>query len=968
MKKEHPLFVSSLGDPQGAGQPSILRRPATSAANRSGAGVAACSGLLAIALYAVTPAHALAGVSAQGDVSPYQGPAPVWDLGSTDLIIGNTVSGSLSITNGGVVKNGMAAIGKNPGGGGSVVVMGAGSQWLNSNGLYVGGVGFDSAVAGGNGSLIIADGGLVSSSVAYIGYRGTGTVSVRGTGSQLRTDNLHISVNEGSGRLDIVDGGVVKNLFAYVGTLTGAVGRVKVEGTGSLWEPGHLLMGDNYSTGVLTISNGGLVANWRSDIGTYGTGTVLLTGRDSQWVAGALTAGLDVGKGVVTIADGAQLSAISFRIADAPASTGTLNIGAPDSEAAAAPGILRSASATFGLGDGRVVFNHTDNDYKFQPAIHGVGTIDHVAGVTTLAGGGNFKGSVNVAGGVLLIDAVEFGQQDRSLPLVAHLNIRAGGVTGMSANTATVLTHVNNEGKFYAGNPQAGGAFAPGSFYAAGDFSNSGTVYLNDGGQVAGNVLRIVGNYTGHDGFMHFNTVLGDDNAVTDKLNIEGDTSGRTYVVVNNAGGSGAPTLTGLELIRVGGVSDGEFIQDGRIVAGAYDYRLTRGQGNNAGNWYLDNSLALVQPPPDPESPPEPGTSPELDPEPFPAPAPDGEQALLPAPGPTADASLNGNPERPRVAVERPESGSYTANFVAANTLFITSLHERPQETRYIDALTGEQKVSNIWLRHAVNRHRFNDSAGQLRTRDDRTLVQLGGNVAQGSSNGRDGWMMGAMAGYGTSHNQTTSQVTGYQSTGKVTGYGLGIYGTWLANASERTGAYVDAWAHYGWFENTVAGQSLAAEKYCSRGSTFSVETGYTLPLSERIFIQPKTQLIRMGVRPDTHREVNGTRVSGSGNGNLQARIGVQVFMHLHDDQHNSGDRTIRPFVETSWIRNTRTHGTTMNGVTLHQAGATNIAELRLGAGLHLRRDLHVWGRVGLQKGKSDYSDTSVTGGVRYTF
>ncbi|HAX9872689.1 TPA: autotransporter outer membrane beta-barrel domain-containing protein, partial [Escherichia coli] len=102
-----------------------------------------------------------------------------------------------------------------------------------------------------------------------------------------------------------------------------------------------------------------------------------------------------------------------------------------------------------------------------------------------------------------------------------------------------------------------------------------------------GNVITVTGDYQGNNGNIVFNTVLAGDDSATDKLVVRGNTSGKTRVTVNQAGGTGAQTLNGIELIHVDGLSDGEFIQTGRIAAGAYDYMLGRGQGNNSGNWYL---------------------------------------------------------------------------------------------------------------------------------------------------------------------------------------------------------------------------------------------------------------------------------------------------------------------------------------------------------------------------------------------
>ncbi|WP_213994218.1 autotransporter outer membrane beta-barrel domain-containing protein, partial [Sodalis sp. dw_96] len=90
----------------------------------------------------------------------------------------------------------------------------------------------------------------------------------------------------------------------------------------------------------------------------------------------------------------------------------------------------------------------------------------------------------------------------------------------------------------------------------------------------------------------------------SERLVVGGDTSGDTLVSVNNAGGSGAQTVDGIELISVGGASNGEFIQSGRIVAGAYDYTLERGTDVNAANWYLNSSTAAPAPGPSPEPEP----------------------------------------------------------------------------------------------------------------------------------------------------------------------------------------------------------------------------------------------------------------------------------------------------------------------------------------------------------------------------
>ena len=52
--------------------------------------------------------------------------------------------------------------------------------------------------------------------------------------------------------------------------------------------------------------------------------------------------------------------------------------------------------------------------------------------------------------------------------------------------------------------------------------------------------LYVAGNYSGDNGQLHMNVVLGKDDSATDKMIVGGDTSGTTYINFKNIGGSGA--------------------------------------------------------------------------------------------------------------------------------------------------------------------------------------------------------------------------------------------------------------------------------------------------------------------------------------------------------------------------------------------------------------------------------------------
>ncbi|MBS6486774.1 MAG: intestinal colonization autotransporter adhesin MisL [Citrobacter freundii] len=475
--------------------------------------------------------------------------------------------------------------------------------------------------------------------------------------------------------------------------------------------------------------------------------------------------------------------------------------------------------------------------------------------------------------------------------------------------------------------------------------------------------LTINEDFTGNGGKLVFNTVLNDDTSETDKLKVLGNTAGNAFVAVNNIGGTGAQTVEGIEIIEVAGNSDGTFEKAGRIVAGAYDYNVVQ----KGSNWYL---TSFIPAPPDPE---EPDPVDPHDPDPV---DPDPVDPIDPDPVDPVDPIIPEpeEPVAPPVTEQqyRPEAGSYLANNYAANTLFMTRLHDRLGETQYIDMLTGEKKVTSMWMRNVGAHTRFKDGSGQLKTKSNSYVLQLGGDLAQWSSDGLDRWHIGAMVGYANSQNRTQSSLTGYHSRGQVTGYSVGLYGTWYANDADKTGTYVDTWMLYNWFDNKVMGQEQATEKYKSNGVTASVEAGYSFKLGENernsYWLQPKAQVVWMDVQADSHREVNGTRVKDNTDGNLMTRLGVKAFINGHNAIDDGKSREFQPFVEANWIHNTQTTSVKMDDVSNDMRGTKNIGELKVGVEGQITPRLNVWSNVAQQVGDKGYSDTRGMLGVKYNF
>ena len=108
-------------------------------------------------------------------------------------------------------------------------------------------------------------------------------------------------------------------------------------------------------------------------------------------------------------------------------------------------------------------------------------------------------------------------------------------------------------------------------------------------------------------------------------------------------------------------------------------------------------------------------------------------------------------------------------------------------------------------------------------------MARLGGDLAQWSSNAQDRWHLGVMAGYANQHSNTQSNHVGYKSDGRISGYSAGLYATWYQNDANKTGAYVDSWALYNWFDNSVSSDNRSADDYTSVTMVNSVSSSLTL-------------------------------------------------------------------------------------------------------------------------------------------
>lgn len=509
-------------------------------------------------------------------------------------------------------------------------------------------------------------------------------------------------------------------------------------------------------------------------------------------------------------------------------------------------------------------------------------------------------------------------------------------------------------------------AMTEGSFGLKGNLANAGLITLANGH--AGDTLSVDGKYVGNGGTLELDTELGDDDSATDKLVVKGDTSGASLVRINATADKGAYTQQdGIEVVQVGGKSAGDFALSGRVVAGAREYLLVKGGKIDPadGNWYL-RSEAPVQPQPTPEPSPQPEPVPTpdpvqtLDPETEPQPEPQSVPAPQPAAKPVVDAT----------PVYRPEVGAYLGNELAALGMFQHTLHDRLGEVDFTERQRTDGNGKDhqaVWTRVVGRGFDSSTGADQVHSSTRTQLMQIGAELGQWTD-GDSRTHFGVMAGAGQADTNVSSRLINAKSKGKVYGYSVGAYGTWFADASKPTGLYVDSWMQFGWFDNTVRGDSLSDEHYKSRSLTGSVEAGYALELGQSgqnaWYVEPEAQVIVSRYMADKHVEGNGTEVKVENGSIVTTRVGARAFARPLD----AGQKRLQPFVEANWWHNGKTQAMSFNGESQSANLAADVYELKVGAQAELAKGWTTWGHLGAQQARGDQRQGEAQLGVKYSW
>ncbi|EGD2937211.1 fibronectin-binding autotransporter adhesin ShdA [Salmonella enterica] len=560
------------------------------------------------------------------------------------------------------------------------------------------------------------------------------------------------------------------------------------------------------------------------------------------------------------------------------------------------------------------------------------------AGKLTLSGANTYSGDTNVQEGTLWLSGDgtigEMGSQQA-------VNVASDATFGGS-NGTTVNGKVTNEGTLVFGDSEETGAILT----LNGDLINMGTLASGSSSSTPGNTLYVDGDYTGNGGSLYLNTVLGDDDSATDKLVITGDASGTTDLYINGIG-NGAQTTNGIEVVDVGGTSTSDaFVLKNEVNASLYTYRLYWNESDN--DWYLaskaqsddDDSSGDVTPPDDDSDV---------------TPSDDGDD------GGNVTPPDDGGDVAPQY---RADIGAYMGNQWMARNLQMQTLYDR-EGSQYRNA------DGSVWARFKAGKAESEAVSGNIDMDSNYSQFQLGGDILAWG-NGQQSVTVGVMASYINADTDSTgnrgADGSQFTSSGNVDGYNLGVYATWFADAQTHSGAYVDSWYQYGFYNNSVESGDAGSESYDSTANAVSLETGYRYDIAlsngNTVSLTPQAQVVWQNYSADSVKDNYGTRIDGQDSDSWTTRLGLRVDGKLY-----KGSRTvIQPFAEANWLHTSDDVSVSFDDATVKQDLPANRAELKVGLQADIDKQWSVRAQVAGQTGSNDFGDLNGSLNLRYNW
>ncbi len=587
--------------------------------------------------------------------------------------------------------------------------------------------------------------------------------------------------------------------------------------------------------------------------------------------------------------------------------------------------------------NGTLIFNQ-GSDTTFATNISGSGNVEKTdAHTLTLTGNNSYTGDTQLNSGTMLVaEGATLGSAGNSATVTIQ-----DGATFASAGTVNNNVNILSGGVLASWNAVQGNTLSSASTADTinGNVTNSGTLQISGLNDSVGNDFTINGDYTGMSGsLIAMNSVLGDDNALTDHLTITGSSAGVSDIRISNIGGAGAKTVNGMQIVSVGGDSGAAFSLSRPVVVGAWEYSLNQ---HSDGNWYLESADTTPVPDKDDNTDDntDGGNGGNND---------DGNGGNTDGgSGGNTDGGNGGNTDGgnggntdggnsgnndggnsggytpPEMSNLAPEVGAYLGNYLAAQDMFLHKRDDRDQLT-----LRNEEDL-NTWM-YVKGRYHENDVAGGKVNYDTTQYVMQVGSDFISKKMDTGVLHSGVMFGAGQAKTDSTSTGSKRSAQGKVDGVNVGVYATWQEDQQLRKGSYIDSWASFGWYHNSLTSDGRSDESYDSHGFAVSLEAGHAWIVdseNERTWkIEPQIQAIYSYLDQENHTDADGVRISTPDNDGILGRVGVKTSYFDQKDV-----QAWQPYVAVNWLKGAGQNDIAFNGEAFSNDTPDDRGQLELG-------------------------------------
>ncbi|MDU6817463.1 MAG: autotransporter outer membrane beta-barrel domain-containing protein [Leclercia adecarboxylata] len=589
--------------------------------------------------------------------------------------------------------------------------------------------------------------------------------------------------------------------------------------------------------------------------------------------------------------------------------------------------------------NGTLIFNQ-GSDTTFATNISGSGNVEKTdAHTLTLTGNNSYTGDTQLNSGTMLVaEGATLGSAGNSATVTIQ-----DGATFASAGTVNNNVNILGGGVLASWNAVQGNTLSSASTADTinGNVINSGTLQISGLNDSVGNDFTINGDYTGMSGsLIAMNSVLGDDNALTDHLTITGSSAGVSDIRISNIGGAGAKTVNGMQIVSVGGDSGAAFSLSRPVVVGAWEYSLNQ---HSDGNWYLESADTIPVPDKDDNTDGgngntdggnggnnddgnggntdggnggnnDGGNSGNTD---------GGNNNSGNTDGGNNDGGNSGGYTPPEMSNLAPEVGAYLGNYLAAQDMFLHKRDDRDQLT-----LRNEEDL-NTWM-YVKGRYHENDVAGGKVNYDTTQYVMQVGSDFISKKMDTGVLHSGVMFGAGQAKTDSTSTGSKRSAQGKVDGVNVGVYATWQEDQQLRKGSYIDSWASFGWYHNSLTSDGRSDESYDSHGFAVSLEAGHAWIVdseNERTWkIEPQIQAIYSYLDQENHTDADGVRISTPDNDGILGRVGVKTSYFDQKDV-----QAWQPYVAVNWLKGAGQNDIAFNGEAFSNDTPDDRGQLELG-------------------------------------